>query len=101
MDSSAAGASKSTSATELPNTSCIQRSLPGGDERELGADQAQVVAVARAQHQPVLAEGDRRGIAVGGGVADGEELHVGNDCMKIAARRQRRGPAIVPPGRRI
>ena len=25
-------------------------------ERELGADQAQVVAVARAQHQPVLAE---------------------------------------------
>jgi hypothetical protein len=31
MESSAAGAAKSTSATELPNTSCIQRSVPGGE----------------------------------------------------------------------
>ncbi|HSP50390.1 MAG TPA: hypothetical protein VLN61_09445 [Pseudolabrys sp.] len=29
--SMAAGAWKSTSATELPNTSCIQRILPGGN----------------------------------------------------------------------
>ena len=29
--SMAPGEGKSTSATELPNTSCIQRTLPGGD----------------------------------------------------------------------
>ena len=73
--SSAAGSAKSTSATELPNTSCIQRIRPGGESVKLGADEAQVMAVARAQHQPVLAELDRRRIAVGGGVADGEEFH--------------------------
>ena len=33
------------------------------------------MAVARPQHQPVLAEGDGRRIAIGGGVADGEKLH--------------------------
>ena len=44
-------------------------------QRQLGRHQPQVVRIARPQHQPVLAEGDRPGVAVGGGVADGQGLH--------------------------
>ena len=61
-----AGSVKSTIATELPNTSCSQRTLPGGDSVSSAPSQAQVVAVARAHHQPVLAEFDRLRIAIGG-----------------------------------
>ena len=86
MVSSAAGSWKSTSATELPNTSCSQRTLPGGEMLKFGADQAQIMAVARPQHQPVLAEGDRRRIAIGGGVADGEKLHMRNHRIKSGGR---------------
>jgi hypothetical protein len=44
-------------------------------QRQFGGHQAQVVAVARAQHQPVLAEGDRARVAIGGGVANGQDPH--------------------------
>ena len=46
------------------------------DKRKLRADQAEVMAVPRAQHQPMLAERNRRRVAIGGSVADGEEFHV-------------------------
>jgi hypothetical protein len=54
---------------------------PAGDarrrQRQLGRHQPQVVAVARAQHQPVLAEADRARVLVLGGVTDGQKFHRG------------------------
>jgi hypothetical protein len=49
--------------------------LSGRRERQFSVDEAQIVAVARTEHQPVLAERHRRVIAVAGGMADGEQLH--------------------------
>ena len=51
------------------------------------------VAVARTQHQPVLTEHHRRRVAVGRGVADGEEFH---EIIVSAGERQRNSAAIVP-----
>ncbi len=63
-------------ATQLPNTSCIQCSVAGSGSMTMdGVQQALVVAVARAEHDPVLAEGHGLLVGVGGDVADGQERH--------------------------
>ena len=62
--------------TQLPNTSCTQRTLDGaGVMLQSRLEQLLVVAVARAEHHAVLAERHRLLVAVGGDVTDGEERH--------------------------
>ena len=53
-------------ATQFPNESWIQSTRTGSGV---------VVAVARPKHHPVVAQGNRPAIAVGGDVANGQNCH--------------------------
>ena len=59
---------------QLPNTSCAQRMSQGsGVMISSQSISALIVALARAEHHPVLAERDGLAVAVGGDVADGQD----------------------------
>jgi hypothetical protein len=57
-----------------------------GRDGERSLDQTLVVAVARPEHDPVLAERNRLAVAVGRDVADGEDRHAATSGLAIRAK---------------
>ena len=70
-------------ATELSNTSWSQRSSAGcGQDVELRAHQAQIVALARAEHHPMLAEPHRFRVAIDRDMPHREQAHAGGQDVR-------------------
>ena len=67
--------SKIAIATELPNTSWIQRSDIGSGAISSCVEHAQIMPVARTQHDPVLAERHGTGVAIFGLVMNCQQRH--------------------------
>ena len=71
---------KRATPTRLPSASSLNLRLAGsGSDRQRRVEQMLVVPLARQEHHPVLAEGDRLPVAVGGDVMDAVDRH----CFRV------------------